>query len=64
MDIETANAIISIATSLTTNAVLMLWLYREMKRSDNYQHRLELKADRDAEDARSKEAKSIVTGGK
>jgi len=52
MDTETAQAILGIATSLTTNAVLMLWLYREMRRADAYQKRLEMLADREREDSR------------
>jgi len=52
MDTETANALLGIASSLTTNAVLMLWLYREMKRSDGYQKRLEMISDREREEMR------------
>lgn len=52
MDTETAQQVLGIASSLTTNAVLMLWLYREMKRSDNYQKRLEMLSDREREENR------------
>jgi len=57
MDIETTNALLATASSLTTNAVLMLWLWREMKRSDKAQLRLEQFHDREREErmARAKE---------
>lgn len=50
MDVEQTNALIQIASSLTTNAVLLLWLWREMKRADRYATRLEQFHDRERED--------------
>lgn len=42
MNPQDVQALTSIAGSLTTNVVLLMWLYREMKRADRAQARLEI----------------------
>lgn len=39
-----------IAGSLTTNVVLLMWLYREVKRADRAQARLEIIHDKSREE--------------
>jgi len=54
MDAEQITQIASIASSLTTNGVLLLWLYREIKRADRSAERLEKFHDREREERMSR----------
>lgn len=46
MNPQDVQMLTSIAGSLTTNVVLLMWLYREMKRADRAQTRLEIIHDK------------------
>jgi hypothetical protein len=49
MSPDDVQAITAIASSLTTNAVLLLWLWREMRQADHSRERLEAFHDRERE---------------
>jgi len=49
MNPDDLQTMISVASSLTTNAVLLLWLWREMKNADHARERLEAFHDRERE---------------
>jgi len=50
MSVEDIQAIAAIASSLTTNAVLLAWLFREMRQHDKARLRLETFHDREREE--------------
>lgn len=50
MNPQDVQAVIGIASSLTTNAVLLMWLWREMKQADIARNRLQMMHDKTREE--------------
>lgn len=59
MNPDELNQLTQVAASLTTNAVLLMWLWREMKRADKSAERLEKFHDREREERLNKAKDSM-----